>query len=155
MNNPQAPENATDTAAEAGRILARSAAQGSISAEDKTYLGQLIASRTGLAQAEAEQRIDQGMAGIKSAADKAKAAADRVRRATVLVAFVTAASLVLSAAAAWWAAGMGGRHRDEGIDFSHLIRWRRERLGERTMPAIIMWLMGVPVVVIILLYLVF
>jgi len=123
-NNPQAPENATDTAAEAGRILARSAAQGSISAEDKTYLGQLIASRTGLAQPEAEQRIDQVMAGIKTAADKAKAAADRVRRATVLVAFVTAASLVVSAAAAWWAAGMGGRHRDEGIDFSHLVRWR-------------------------------
>jgi len=123
-NNPQAPENAADTAAEAGRILARSAAQGSISAEDKTYLGQLIASRTGLAQPEAEQRIDQVMAGIKNAADQAKAAADRVRRATVLVAFVTAASLVVSAAAAWWAAGMGGRHRDEGTDFSHLIRWR-------------------------------
>jgi hypothetical protein len=123
-NNPQAPENATDSAAEAGRILARGTAQGSISAEDKTYLAQLIASRTGLAQPEAEQRIDQVMARIKNAADQAKAAADRVRRATVLVAFVTAASLVVSAAAAWWAAGMGGRHRDEGTDFSHLIRWR-------------------------------
>jgi hypothetical protein len=123
-NNPQAPENAADSAAEAGRILARGTAQGSISAEDKTYLAQLIASRTGLAQPEAEQRIDQVMARIKNAADQAKAAADRVRRATVLVAFVTAASLVVSAAAAWWAAGMGGRHRDEGTDFSHLIRWR-------------------------------
>ena len=50
--------------------------------------------------------------------------ADKVRRATVLVAFVTAASLVVSAAAAWWAAGMGGRHRDEGTDFSHLVSWR-------------------------------
>jgi hypothetical protein len=123
-NNPQAPENATDTAAEAGQILARSAMQGSISAEDKTYLGQLIANRTGLAQPEAEQRIDQVMASLKSAADEAKAAADRVRRAAVMVAFVTAASLVVSAAAAWWAAGMGGRHRDEGTDFSHLVRWR-------------------------------
>ena len=64
------------------------------------------------------------MTSINSAADEAKAAADKVRRATVLVAFVTAASLVVSAAAAWWAAGMGGRHRDEGTDFSHLVRWR-------------------------------
>ena len=123
-NNPQAPENAADTAAQAGQILARSAMQGSISAEDKTYLGQLITNRTGLAQPEAEQRIDQVMASLKSAADQAKAAADRVRRAAVMVAFVTAASLVVSAAAAWWAAGMGGRHRDEGTDFSHLVRWR-------------------------------
>ena len=123
-NNPQAPENAADSAAEAGRILARSMAQGSISAEDKSYLAQLIATRTGLPQPEAEQRIDKAIASIKSAADEAKAAADKVRRATVLVAFVTAASLVVSAAAAWWAAGMGGRHRDEGTDFSHLVSWR-------------------------------
>ena len=123
-NNSQAPENAADTAVEAGRILARSASQGSISAEDKSYLAQLIAKRTGLAQPEAEQRVEQAMAGIKSAADQAKAAANKVRRAAVLVAFVTAASLVVSAAAAWWAAGMGGRHRDEGTDFSHLVRWR-------------------------------
>ena len=122
--NPQTPESATDSVAQAGRILARSAAQGSISAEDKSYLAQMIATRTGLAQPEAEQRIDQVMASIKTAADEAKAAADKVRRTSVIVAFVTAASLVVSAAAAWWAAGMGGRHRDEGIDFSHLVRWR-------------------------------
>ena len=46
------------------RILARSAAQGSISADDKSYLAQLIQARTGLAQPEAEQRIDQVMASI-------------------------------------------------------------------------------------------
>lgn len=123
-SNPQAPENAADSAEQAARILARSAAQGSISSEDKSYLAQLIAARTGLAQPEAEQRIDQVMATIKTAAEEAKAAADKVRRATVIVAFITAASLVVSAAAAWWAAGMGGRHRDEGTDFSHLVRWR-------------------------------
>ena len=123
-NNPQGGENAADSAAEAGRILATSASQGSMSADDKAYLAQLIERRTGLAQPEAEQRIDQVMASLKSAADKAKAAADRARRVAVLVAFVTAASLVVSAAAAWWAAGMGGRHRDEGTDFSHLVSWR-------------------------------
>jgi hypothetical protein len=123
-STPQAPENAADSAEQAARILARSAAQGSISSEDKSYLAQLIAARTGLAQPEAEQRIDQVMASIKTAADEARAVADKARRAAVIVAFVTAASLVVSAAAAWWAAGMGGRHRDEGTDFSHLVRWR-------------------------------
>jgi len=123
-NNPQGGENAADSAAEAGRILATSASQGNMSADDKAYLAQLIERRTGLAQPEAEQRIDQVMASLKSAADKARAAADRARRVAVLVAFVTAASLVVSAAAAWWAAGMGGRHRDEGTDFAHLVSWR-------------------------------
>ena len=123
-DNPQGGESAADSEAQAARILATSAAQGSISADDKTYLAQLITRRTGLPQPEAEQRIDRVMAGIQSAADQAKAAADKARRAAVLVAFVTAASLVIGAAAAWWAAGMGGRHRDEGTDFSHVVRWR-------------------------------
>ena len=99
-------------------------AQGTISADDKAYLARLIQARTGLAQPEAEQRIDRVMATLQSAAEAAKAAADKARRIGVIVAFVTAASLVLSAAAAWWAAGLGGRHRDEGTDFSHLVRWR-------------------------------
>jgi hypothetical protein len=122
--NPQGPESATDSGAEAARILAVSAAQGSLSADDKAHLARLVQARTGLAQPEAEQRIDRVLATIQSAADKAKAVADKARRATIITAFVTAASLVVSAAAAWWAAGMGGRHRDEGTDFSHLVRWR-------------------------------
>lgn len=117
-------QDAAASAAEAGRILARSAAQGSISADDKTYLARIIQARTGVDQAQAEQRINQVMTTIQSAAEQAKAAADKARRTGVIVAFVTAASLVISAAAAWWAAGLGGRHRDEGLDFSHLVRWR-------------------------------
>jgi hypothetical protein len=31
--------------------------------------------------------------------------------------------MVLGVAAAWWGAGMGGRHRDENFDASHLTRW--------------------------------
>ena len=64
------------------------------------------------------------MASMQSAADKAKAIADKARRVGVIVAFVTAAALMVSAVAAWWAAGMGGRHRDESTDFSHLVGWR-------------------------------
>ena len=64
------------------------------------------------------------MAQMKAAADKARQAADTARKAGILVAFLTAASLVICAAAAWWAATMGGKHRDEGVDLSHLTAWR-------------------------------
>lgn len=123
-DNPQAEQDVAASVAEAGRILTASAARGSISPDDKAYLAQMIATRTGVDQTQAEQRIDQVMASIQSAAAEAKAAADKARHTGVIVAFVTAASLVISAAAAWWAAGLGGRHRDEGSDFSHLTRWR-------------------------------
>jgi hypothetical protein len=101
-----------------------SAAQGSMSADDRAYLARMVQARTGLAQPEAEQRIDRVLVTIQSAREKAKAAADRTRRTAVVAAFITAVSLVVSAAAAWWAAGLGGCHRDEGTDFSHLVRWR-------------------------------
>jgi hypothetical protein len=123
-DNPQAVEDPAASGSQAARILAASMAQGTISADDKAYLARLIQARAGLAQPEAEQRIDRVMATLQSAAEAAKAAADKARRIGVIVAFVTAASLVLSAAAAWWAAGLGGRHRDEGTDFSRLVRWR-------------------------------
>lgn len=123
-DNPANPADSQASGPEAARILAASAAQGSISADDKAYLARLIQARTGLAQPEAEQRIDSVMTTMKTAADEAKAAADTARRSGIIVAFVTAASLVISAAAAWWAAGLGGRHRDEGTDFAHLVRWR-------------------------------
>ena len=32
--------------------------------------------------------------------------------------------LLISGVAAWWAASTGGKHRNEGVDHSHLSRWR-------------------------------
>jgi hypothetical protein len=105
-------------------ILATSAASGSISDEDKAYLTAQIAAHTGLAQADAAKRIDDAMAALNAASEKAKQAAEVARKTGVLVAFMIAASLAVSAAAAWWAASIGGKHRDEGIDLSHLTVWR-------------------------------
>jgi hypothetical protein len=39
----------------------------------------------------------------------------------VLITFLTAASLAVGAAACWWAATIGGRHRDQAADFSHIL----------------------------------
>lgn len=51
------------------------------------------------------------------------AAAEAARKAAIISAFVLAASLLISGAGAYWAAGIGGLHRDEGRTFRHFGRW--------------------------------
>jgi hypothetical protein len=97
-----------ETRAEMSRVLASSVASGSITPENRTYLAQLVAQRTGFSQQEAERRVD-------NAVTAARAAADKARRAAILTGFVTAASLVLSLGAGWWAAMRGGQHRDTSV----------------------------------------
>src|SRR5690606_29225124 len=91
--------------AEVGRLLARGLTDGAWKAEDKSYVAGLIANRTGLSQAEAETRIDTVLA-------QAKATADAARKLGIVVGFLMAAALMVAAAAATWAATLGGRHRD-------------------------------------------
>ena len=108
---------------EVSRILLMGAADGSLSSDDRAYLARVVAARTGLSQADAEKRVDALSEQMKSSADKLRAATETARKAGILLAFLTAATMVLGAAAAWWGAGMGGRHRDEKFDASHLTRW--------------------------------
>ena len=54
----------TDYRAEAGRILATGAMDGTVSDADKAYLGQLVAANTGLPQDQATARVDQVMTAI-------------------------------------------------------------------------------------------
>lgn len=117
---PSAPANSTESKParhEIARILTKSATQGKMVNDDKEYIGRLVAERSGLEPAEAQQRVDEVLASAKSMAEAA-------RKAGVLLGFLTAAALLAGAAAAWWGASTGGRHRDEGTDFSRLLRWR-------------------------------
>ena len=108
---------------EVARILLMGAPDGSLSSDDRAYLVRVVAARAGLSPADADKRVDALSAQMKTSADKARAATETARKAGVLLAFLTAASMVLGAAAAWWGAGVGGRHRDEKFDASHLTRW--------------------------------
>lgn len=103
--------------AQIGRILATNLAARSFDETDKAYVVREISSRTGLAEADAQKRLDDTVATLKAQAETA-------RRYAVLFAFLTAASLLVSGLAAWWAATTGGKHRDDGVDHSHLARWR-------------------------------
>jgi hypothetical protein len=94
--------------AEMSRILASSVTTGSLSTPNRAYLAQLVSQRAAISQQEAERRVDEAFNAARQAADKA-------RRAGILTGFVTAASLVLSLGAAWWAALRGGHHRDNSV----------------------------------------
>lgn len=114
-----APASANaDVRPEATRILAAAALSGSVSADDKAYLAQLVAANTGLSQDEAAARVDQVLKAADDARAKAADAAEAARKTAVVAAFLTAASLLISAIGAYWAAMKGGRHRDEGTMFA-------------------------------------
>jgi hypothetical protein len=100
-----------------GRILSRNVAVRTVDETDRSYLAREISSRTGLAEADAQKRVDDTIATLKAQAESA-------RKFGVLLAFLTAASLLVSGVAAWWAATAGGKHRDEGTDHSHFSSWR-------------------------------
>jgi len=107
------------------RSLAVAAASGgAMAAEDRDYLTRQISAREGVPAEEAGKRIDDAVAVVRTAAQKARDATKSARRAGVILAFLTGASMLVGAAAAWWAASMGGKHRDQEEDFSHLTNWR-------------------------------
>jgi hypothetical protein len=99
--------------AEAGRILLTSSSHSGVAAEDRAYLVRLVAARTGLPQPDAERRVNTAIAS-------AKENISRARKSTVILAFMAGAAALLGAAAAWFAAGVGGRHKDNSAPS---VRW--------------------------------
>ncbi|TPM00267.1 hypothetical protein FJ960_20580 [Mesorhizobium sp. B2-3-11] len=107
------PGDEAAAAAQASRILIAGAVAGEVPAEDKTYLAQLVAARTGLSEADAKTRVDTVLAKAQDAKVKAKQAADTARKASATFALLGALSLVVGAFIASAAAALGGRQRDE------------------------------------------
>jgi hypothetical protein len=119
LRSERRPETADPEArGEAGRILMRGVGRRDMAPEDRTYLTRLVMSRTGLSQSDADRRVSDVIASTRQAARRA-------RGISVLIGFMTAASLAAGAAAAWFAAGIGGRHRDNAI--SPPLRWNWSR----------------------------
>ena len=112
--------NPGDVRAETARILAASATTG-VSTDDKTYLAALVSRQTGLPQDQASARVDQVLKSVDDAKAKAADAAETARKSAVLAAFLAAASLLVSAVGAYWAAMKGGKHRDEGTEFTGMF----------------------------------
>jgi hypothetical protein len=90
---------------EASRILLTSSSHQGVSADDRTYLTQLVAAVTGLSGADAERRVD-------SIISESRQALSHARAAGIILAFSVATALLLGAVAAWAGAEAGGHHRD-------------------------------------------
>lgn len=108
--------------AEAGRILATGAVTGAVADTDKAYLGQLVAANTGLTADEANARVNEVLTAVDTARAEAARVAEAARKTGVVAAFLVAASLLVSAAGAFWAAQQGGNHRDKGTAFVSVFR---------------------------------
>ena len=118
-----APTDATATGAgqarstaEVARIIARGHASGALPADDVKYLGQLVAQRTGLTQADAEARVSDGFnklqARLNAAETSAREAADKARKASAHATLWMFISLLIGAFVASLAATYGGHRRD-------------------------------------------
>lgn len=113
--DPRAASNAgagEDQRSAVARIFAASVARGQVSEDDKTYLVRLVAARSGQNEEEARRRVDAAIAEVRAYAESAKQAADKARKAAIILAFLIAAGSIVSAGAAYWAATTGGEHRD-------------------------------------------
>jgi hypothetical protein len=104
--------------AEAARILMTTSSHSGMQPEDRAYLVRLTAANTGLAQPDAERRVDE-------VAARAKENIARARRSAVILAFTAAAAALLGAAVAWFAACAGGRVRDGEVSPHALLDWGR------------------------------
>lgn len=110
---PDAPALTDADRASVGRILLSAATGDGIDTTDRDYLASILAARAGIPAEEAAQRVDQAVAQAQQIETQARETAERARRASVVAAFLAAAALLVGAAVAYWAATMGGNHRDK------------------------------------------
>jgi hypothetical protein len=93
--------------AEAARILLTSAGHNGVSNPDRRYLTTMTGIVLTVPEAEAQARVD-------DAITRSAQALHRARVAAVLQAFFVAASLLVGAVIAWYAATEGGKDREQG-----------------------------------------
>ncbi|HTN66994.1 MAG TPA: hypothetical protein VL051_12515 [Burkholderiaceae bacterium] len=111
---PQADSEASRR--EVNRIFLTSIGAGQLAPDDRAYLAQLVANRSGMSQVEAEQRVDAVYGRAAKAASDAKTAAknaaETARKAAAHSALWMFVALLLGAFVASLAATVGGRQRD-------------------------------------------
>jgi hypothetical protein len=118
-DQPSAANADSATRLEAGRIFANSIRSNDLPAEDRQYLAQVIAKRTGLPQTDAEKRVsdvfNKAHTAIADAEQRAKQTADSARKAAAYSALWIFVALLSGAFVASLAATFGGRQRDRVI----------------------------------------
>lgn len=104
---------------ESGRIVANALRSNSLPPEDRKYLAQVVAKRTGMPLSDADKRVSEvfnkANAAIANAEQSAKQAADSARKAAAYSALWMFVALLSGAFVASLAATFGGRMRDRVI----------------------------------------
>ena len=137
------PQDPMAAQKQVGNILMNLVRTGNVSENDRLFLRDQVVARTGLSPEEADARVKEAVDNSKAmraeaqkkvddakaeaerlkveaqkrfdeAKAQAEAAAEKARKASILTAFLLAASALVAAAAATIGAVWGGRHRDEG-----------------------------------------
>jgi hypothetical protein len=107
------------TRAEVMKIFGTSLQRGSLSTEDQQYLGRIVARRSGLSQAEAENRVAAIYArfnqSITDAESNVKQAVDNARRAAANASLWMFIALLVGAFCASLCATYGGKWRDQVV----------------------------------------
>lgn len=101
------------TRSEVSRILMTAVtSDDGIAEADRQYLVALAADRAGISPEEAQTRIDETLTQAEQFEQQAREVAEQARRTAMIMAFLAAASLMASAAAAYFGGALGGNHRD-------------------------------------------
>ena len=115
--DPKAKPAATTDNSEVTRIFVTDLIRGELPAQDRTYVAQVVAARTGSSQADAEQRVTtlftDMLATEADLKQKAKETADAARKATAIASLWMVVALLAGAFSASAAATFGGKLRDK------------------------------------------
>ena len=103
---PNPEKNDAFVRGEVGRTLTHALGRGDAAEADKTYLAELVASKTGLSRTDADRRVSEVL-------EQAREAADTARRAVAHSLYWTFLALLIGAFCASYAATIGGRQRDQ------------------------------------------
>jgi hypothetical protein len=105
-DRPTPDANDQNARAEVGRIMANAVTTGNLPQDDKTYVAQVIANRTGVSQQDAEKRIDDAIANAKATAEKA-------RKGAMYASLWSVIALLIGALCASAFAAYAGQLRDD------------------------------------------
>jgi hypothetical protein len=115
-STPTSDASMNSSSGELVRIFANAMSAGALPGDDARYVGQLVAQRTGLPQADAEKRVNDSFAlyqaKARTAETNALAAVDKARRNSSHAAMWIFVSLLVGAFIASLSATWGGRRRD-------------------------------------------
>lgn len=106
---------ASDAKIEAGGIAANAVKVGGVPDADRNYLVELVGARASITRPDAQQRVDQFIAGVMAEKTKLEAEAAAASKAAATAAILTSLSLLVGAFIASVSAALGGRLRDQHI----------------------------------------